>query len=140
MRLSLHTILYAILPSWSYITSSDPALPCLTLPYRILPYPAVSHPTPSSSFKSCPSLSHPTPSPLLYLNIPSSHSLTHSLTHSLSLSLPHSLLSLTLFLLSFLTLPILLLTPSIGGRLGHGDNEPCLLPKAVYAMSLMDLR
>ena len=31
-------------------------------------------------------------------------------------------------------------TGNLGGRLGHGDNEACLLPKSVYAMHLMDLR
>ena len=31
-------------------------------------------------------------------------------------------------------------TGNLGGRLGHGDNEACPLPKSVYAMHLMDLR
>ena len=135
MRLSIHTILYAILPSWSYITSSDPALPCLVLPYPTLPYPTLLYLT-----RPHPPLSSPLLPYLTLPHLPYSILTYPPLSPSLFLSLPHSLLSLTLFLLSLLTLPILLLTPSTGGRLGHGDNEPCLLPKAVYAMSLMDLR
>jgi hypothetical protein len=107
-----------VLPILYETFDTHTALPCTILPHRILTY----------TMLSCTALPHPA-----LLNLTRPHSPCSTLLPNLCLSPP-----LTPTLISPLFLHSL--PPSTGGRLGHGDNEPCLLPKAVYAMSLMDLR
>jgi hypothetical protein len=109
---------FLVLPVLHETFNTHTALPCTILAHRILTY----------TMLSCTALPHPA-----LLNLTRPHSPCSTLLPNLCLSPP-----LTPTLISPLFLHSL--PPSTGGRLGHGDNEPCLLPKAVYAMSLMDLR